>query len=510
MSYAVALVGINVVAVVGIAALLLLRDEAGRRRGTLIFGALALLAALAWGNFGLFHGAGFFVHPWEQFHYALGAKYFEEVGYDGLYVASLEAQVETMPGLPLPLITRDLRNNWLVSTPDLREHAEEVKARFSPERWDSFLHDHAVHVTMAIGQFPREHLAEIRRDHGFHATPSWIVLARLFGAEAPASPAMLGLYGAIDLLLLGVAFLVVLRTYGARTACVAALIFGTGHAWAFYWIGGSFLRMDWFVAVVLAACAARTGRMGVAGALLGVASATRLFPAVLVLGPAMSCLRAWRHGHSRAPMLRLVAGTSLGLGIGLAAGCFTGRGAAAWPEFASSIGRHQQTWLSNNVGLRDVVAYDPSIVIRGDDPKASVAWGDRLDRAMIARRPLMLALAGGFLLLVAAAAFRLEPDQALVISIVAVFALANLTCYYWIMLTLVALRPGRWMPVVVLALAVAGRALEAAGTPAESLYGGLSWALAVAFVAWLLPDALSTVRGLRETETPVHASGQDA
>jgi hypothetical protein len=62
--------------------------------------ALAVLAAVsaaAYVNFGAFHGNGLFAHDWEQFHYFLGSKYFAEVGYDGLYVASMGAEMQGRP-----------------------------------------------------------------------------------------------------------------------------------------------------------------------------------------------------------------------------------------------------------------------------------------------------------------------------------------------------------------------------------------------------------------------------
>ena len=69
------------------------------------------------------------------------------------------------------------------------------------------------------------------------------------------------------------------------------------------------------------------------------------------------------------------------------------------------------------------------------------------------------------------------------------FVIAQPTGYYWMMLSLVALRPGAWMPVTLIAIGIAGRALEVAGAAPETNYGLLSWALAISFTAWLLPGA---------------------
>lgn len=73
--------------------------------------ALAALGVAAFLNFGALHhqfDRGF-VHRWEHFHYHLGSKYFPELGYDGLYVASLAAQHASHPQLPVGRRLRDLR-----------------------------------------------------------------------------------------------------------------------------------------------------------------------------------------------------------------------------------------------------------------------------------------------------------------------------------------------------------------------------------------------------------------
>lgn len=495
LSYRIALLALEAVTLLGVVAILLAPRE-GRRAGKLL-GATAVLSLAGWLNFGLLHGAGVFVHAWEQFHYALGSKYFDELGYDGLYVASLQAQVETAPGLPLPAVTRDLRNNWLVPTPTLETHAAEVKARFTPERWHEFLRDHATYLELVVRHAPAGHLGDIRRDHGFHATPSWIACARtlLFGRITQARAVALG---AVDLLLAAAMLVAIARTYGSRAACIAAIVFGTGHAWAFYWIGGGFLRMDWLLLVALAACAARSGRLAASGALLGVASALRLFPAALALGPAIACLRdAWQERSIRR-LLRFLGGMTLAAAVTAGLGCTTSRGPGAWREFASAIRLHEGTWLTNNVGLRAAVAYGPGIVARGyDEAAAGRAWGDHLDETLARRRALLAVLAAAMLGMIALAAARLPPDEALVATIPAIYALSNLTGYYWIALTLLALRPGRVAAAACVAIAAACRALALAGAPDETVYGGMAFGLGIVFAAWLLPDAWRTTGDLR-------------
>ena len=84
------------------------KEQAGQ-----LLGVMAVVALAAYTNFGHFHGGGL-VHHWEQFHYFLGSKYFPEVGYDGIYAASVAAERELDRGQRIQSHVRDLRTNDVV------------------------------------------------------------------------------------------------------------------------------------------------------------------------------------------------------------------------------------------------------------------------------------------------------------------------------------------------------------------------------------------------------------
>jgi hypothetical protein len=115
----------------------------------------------------------------------------------------------------------------------------------------------------------------------------------------------------------------------------------------------------------------------------------------------------------------------------------------------------------------------------------------------VERRPWTWALAGLFLAVVAAASWRAEKDESIVLGIGAVFALLLLTCHYWILLVLVPLhrRPPPRVAAAVLLLFSAGLyALHLSTNSFEMIFGLMSWALAPLFLAWAGPDALTTIR----------------
>ncbi len=467
-------------------------DQAGQ-----LLGVMAIVAVLAYTNFGQFHGVAM-IHHWEQFHYFLGSKYFPEVGYDGLYVASLAAERELDTGhAPQPFM-RDLRTNEVVKVGGLVNHMKEVRSRFSDQRWQSFRAD----VAYFLDHNDYDYISNIRRDHGYNPTPTWTFAARLFSAWPAASGRSLTALAWIDPLLLAVAFVLVFRTFGTRVGCLALIVFGLGYPWRYDWVGGAFLRQDWLAAVTVGVCLLKRGRSGLAGGLIAYAFMVRVFPGGFLVGPAVVFVRHLVDKRPTAWFWRLTAGFLIGVLLCLAAGSAIGRGPAAWSEFAWNLDKHHGTWLTNNVGLKNLLLYDRATMRRDDVdfrlPEPWIKWQEKMNRLQDEREPLLLLAATVFLAITAAAAWRLEVHQAAVLGVAVAFAVVVLTCYYWVMLLLVPLGRGRWGPTAGwLGLNTALFAFHFAFRDAlsfEALYGLLSWALAIYFLAWMAPDALRTVR----------------
>ena len=489
-----------VLSLVAVAVILLRHRRPGRLRpeqaGQLL-GLVAVVAVLAWANFGRFHGAGG-IHHWEQFHYFLGAKYFPELRYDGLYIASVTAERELGGGAPVQSHLRDLRSNEVVPVETLADHARVVKARFSTARWREFSADTAYFLE----RNNYEYLTRIRRDHGYNPTPTWTFTARLFARWGRASDGFLAALAWLDGLLLAALFVVIFRTYGSRIGCMSLVIFGLGYPWRFDWVGGAFLRQDWLAAAGIAVCLHRGRRAGAAGFLIAYATMVRVFPGGFLIGGAILALRALVARQRPTWSLRLAAGFAAGVAACLVAGCLTGAGPAAWPEFAHNLDKHHDTWLTNNVGLKNTLLYDRATlareVVRWNLAEPWIIWQAKMNQRQAARRPLPLAASALLLLFIGAAAWQLAPDQAAVLGVAVAFAAVVLTCYYWVMLLLVPLGRGRWGPTVGwLGVNVGLYALALMTGSFEMIYGMMSWALAAFFVIWLAPPALATVRELR-------------
>ncbi len=454
---------------------------------------LAMACAVAYVNFGRFHGRGM-VHHWEQFHYVLGSKYFPEVGYDGLYVASMAAQLTVEPERQRPTYLRDLRNNHVVPTDALSPHGFEVRQRFSDARWQEFLHDHRVFLAVNND----EYLAKIRTDHGYNPTPTWTFTARLLSSWGALSDGRLVFFAWVDLALLAVLFVFVFRTYGALAGCLALIVFGCGYPWRYDWVGGAFLRQDWLLASGIGICMLRKQKFAAAGALFGYAAMVRIFPLLLLFGPGVVALRQLLRRERPRWALNLAAGFALSVLLCFAAGSAVGRGTGAWKEFAQNLEKHRASWLTNNVGLDNLLLYGPDTFTRRlvdwSAPEPWLLWQGKMDADRAARRPWLLLASAGFLFMLGAAVWRAPPDEAAAASVAAVFALVLLTCYYWVMLLWTPVRGGGRTAVGALGLSALLYGMHLGTGNFEAIYGVMSWTLALLFVAWLGPAAWRNLR----------------
>jgi hypothetical protein len=440
-----------------------------RRVARGVLGLLALGALGCYYHFGSLQfwdaakGRKSLVHTFDMRHYFPVAKYFRELRFDGLYDASLAAYVDLHPGMSLNDVgnvkLRDLNTADMRRVREMIPDIEAVRARFSPERWEEFKRDMKYFLdTMG----PGDYLGSMS-DHGGNATPVWILGAYAIFAHTPASELSLSLAGLIDPLLVLILFVVVWRTFGARVALYVMIVFG---ATDFYQFGsnlvGSTLRQDWLVATGLGACAIRARRPLLGGVLIAYAGLIRAFPAVAamvlpvpVLWAVVDFVRA-RRRLPRGPELREIAGVqrqSLRATAGAAlavvvlilvtSAMFGWKG--AWGNWFRKIEVHATGPSVNNVGLRNVLMFEPSHigrnVIREGRPEPWEAWQQYEIAAFARRRPLFW-LGNALMLGLVLLACRGRPlEQVALLGLLVVpfiFYPSNYYCHYVFLLPMAA------------------------------------------------------------------------
>lgn len=462
------------------------------RRSKLFMVTAATLALLNFYNFGFvrhYQGEGF-VNYHEHFHYYLGAKYFPELGYDGLYAASLAALRERRPNTVLPNKVRDLRTNTMVSCEDHLAFADSVAARFTPARWEQFVSDRARILRSA----PRRVANAIHVDHGFNPTPTWAAIARLGITHVTPGPTGSGILSFIDVILVSLMFLLIGRTYGSRVLCASLVIFGLGFGWRYIYVG-ALMRLDWLVAAVSAFCMLERKRPALAGVLLGYATVTRLFPALFLAGPVLLALKSWLQRERPEWPMRLFGAFAVTVALGLLLGALSGRGFAGWPEFVDNMTTHTSlmpyTRLDLNVALHvDPVELIPALATITPMPAESLPFN--VERPWLALPALQL----GFIALFCLAAWRATLAEAAVLGLALIFALTPASSYYWVILLSLPLLPGRVAPLVPVLLATFFYGHEVISSPQQMMverFYALSWWLAIFFALWLGRRASQTI-----------------
>jgi hypothetical protein len=423
------------------------RDPAWRRWPRLRDLMLALVAALAclcWTNLGRFHFTTVY-HYRELYHYYLGAKYADEVGYTRLYECTVAAEAELgrFPAQLPSLRMRDLTSNTLGTTQEILAHPERCTSHFSPERWRAFVHDADYFCTASSLPFWSAAL----EDNGYNATPLWTLVARLFAGSGPLDDSLLQTLGLLDFVLLAAMWAAVGWAFGWRALAVALIFWGTNFPARYWWTGGGFLRSDFLVTTALALCLVKRQRPFAGGVLLGVATLLRVFPGFVALALVGRCvvtsLRArrlvvtpaqrWFFAGAAAALLVLVPVSSLARAPD-----------SGWRAFVENSKKHLSTPLTNNMGWKPVVAYDGArraeLAVEPAAREPYARW-KQLQRDTFAHRRLLFAVGVlAYLALLAVAAARQEEDWvALVLGTGAVLVLAQLTSYYLALLALLGL-----------------------------------------------------------------------
>jgi len=402
---------------------------------------LAIISAFSYYHFGAYRYPAF-AHKHEFFHYFLGARYFPEIGYTGLYDCAMVAQAEAgFPQRVAIMSLRDLRTNRFIQATDVLANAQSCHAKFSEERWRLFSEDVRYFTNGgSVGES-----ALLVRDHGFNATPLWISLGRTVGGSFAANDTTIGrgesivgaVLPALDPFLLLASVLVLGWAFGWRTACLAVILFAVDPLTHFGWIGGGYLRQAWFLSFVSAIALLRKRKWIAAGTLLAVAAHFVVFPVFALLGIFLMAGWQWRLQRKPDPsLLRVLASATVtAVFLGFLVLPATGR-TDCWQIFSANIAKHAATPSQNLVGLPAALSYswsERAEVTAQKDALDTHAETRRLRTERLAKmRPVHVGLALASVVGLAALLRRKRPifwAAALGVSISTVAL--SLSCYYF-------------------------------------------------------------------------------
>jgi hypothetical protein len=455
-----------------VASLLVMQRDRARLRtqvrqwGTAILCGCAALAVLSWLRFGDMHSI--FVdapdvtagqphrrkiehhqpfHFHEFFHYYLGAKYFRDLGYEGLYDCTALADQQNAQELGqkghVGEWVRDLDDVLTdKSFADAIAHCQsEYVDTMSPARWTAFRADLRDLQTIV----PDDWWSDVVYDAGFNPPPSWVLLGGALANIIPIHLAGMPTYlvaTSLDMALLVACFLVLRRAFGTATAAMAGVFFGASFIASYGWNGGCFLRYTWVSLIVFGLAAAKRERWVLAGALLGAAACDRVFPGGFAVGAAVPlAYKALRSNADRANLKRFGIGFG-GVVAALVLLSVLVFGWGAWRVFVTRIGRHGDVYYTMHIGLKKVITWRDWVASQNFHGHAGLQrfhdWNLRLRATWASMSwlviPVQLFAVGGAF---AASARRRPHEAALLVGAVAMFCFSLPANYYYVVLALV-------------------------------------------------------------------------
>ncbi|MEM7202395.1 MAG: hypothetical protein AAF628_19140 [Planctomycetota bacterium] len=459
------------------------RRRVGERTVLAALGLIALFAVAAHYHFGRFHGKGRFIHEPEYFLYYVGSKYFDELGYEGLYPAGYRALVEDDPSFAETApIVKNLRSYALEGGDVCWQRSESVAAVFSETRWQEFkadvryLYDRMAPVTRKL----------FLLDHGYNPTPFWTTIGVAFSQNLAMGPSTLLLLGALDPLLIVGMLLLVWRSFGRRAGLLFAIFFFANFFSTFDIMGGAFLRYLWLAASVAFACFYRQRRPALAGLCLAVAVLDRAFPAVFGLALLIFWLQDQRRRNARSWHGALIV-WSAGWFALLGGATLWIYGLEAWLAFYRNIQAHDQWFYTNQISLRNLFVVHPwSALESGFTGWDEASWlRERQALAATTEHVLLAVRAVLFGLLVLAVASRRRRVTALSLLAFGPFVLLYPSNYYHALMAVAVLawRHNPRLAYGVLAVQGGGWALTAV----------MPSTLHMEFVHWVVSLGLTTL-----------------
>ena len=456
-----------------IALVAVLREALAPRRHAadprFIRGALTVSAALAVLTFVNLLNPQFWDHKYNQksvvhnfdmrVYYPI-AKYFPELHFDGLYLASVAAYVDDVPGSNLDALNnmeiRDLNTHYMTPVRGIHDQINNVRHRFTPERWQHFVEDmRYFRETMGTGDYFGS-----MHDHGGNATPVWFVIARALFCFTHANNTVLILGALLDPLLLGLMFYAIKRTFGWRTMLVAITLFGANdfHMFGSNWVGAT-LRHDWMAYIGLGVCALAAKRWNWGGVMLAMASLIRAFPAFTLISLTFPAL-AWAYTFynderrwpkwadirdAQSPMLQVAKSASITVASAVAVASLV-LGPQSWPQWWHKVNLLERDAHTNHESLRMFLSFDPTLVLQAlTGPEPPVDWG-QVNHNWQIHQPIFVLLVATTLIAVFAAARKRKLHQAATLGLVlipVILSPANYYCHVFFLLCLVVIERER-------------------------------------------------------------------
>ncbi len=366
-----------------------------------------------------------YVHWHEIYHYYLGAKYFPEIGYKGMYETIAYADsISEHPALRA-IGLRSLRAPTypIPMAEGLRRGKEEFRPKFTDERWQSFRDD--LEAMKNLGDTNWLDLGMF--DAGYNPSPSWNVIGNTmanlmplrqdqawFGDQSPEWYQIQWL-PLFDPLLLVIALGFVTWAFGALGATAFVLFYMLSEPASMTWIAGSFFRWTWFVELMIGLSCLKKRHYIPAGIFFGLTATDRIFPLAFLGAAGVGLLADNVRQRNFRPVLKfgISAAITMAIMVGLSIMMF---GTQAWVEFFEKISAHKDLYFVNHIGYRRIAVFGPEVPGQNfwweEGLNHFREWNAHLTAKWIEVRPLHYVLWAVMITVALYASLRARADEA--------------------------------------------------------------------------------------------------
>ncbi len=405
-----------------------------------------------------FYGQHKITRIWNVFHYYLGAKYFDELGYEDLYNCIYFAEAELGSRFHNHVTVRDLTTLGMISRGEAVVRGRRcVEERFTEERWKDFHRDWRVLRKHAS----TNKWSRMLQDRGYNPTPFWTVIGTQLANAVDLSdfPQILWM-GSLDWILIALTFVVLAWAFGITMALACSILFTIHFVNDDRLIGG-ILQYDWWCAIMASMAFFHRRKMMLSGGLMAYATCARVFPGFLFLGPLLLYVVQFYHSrfyftHCRPGafsgqfLRRFILSFVVSCAVLFMVGCGTARGVGAWNDFRAKISTHSgnQIYSARRIGLKMAFAHNYSVYERPHgEEKVDVFKAQRLQFFLVALSISTVA---------ALACTRTQGVHIFIPALSFIFAPLILSRYYWSILVIMVLAIRRdAKPILRIAVALA-------------------------------------------------------
>lgn len=290
---------------------------------------------------------------YDLIYYYLNSKYAEELGYTNIYDALLIADHEADQRFAGVHTYRELEKYSHVSRETAFARQQEVKNRFTEERWKRFIED----VRFFASQPISSSWDYFFNDHGYNGTPTWTMMGKLFSNWIPIQNAKW--FTSIDTVLIVLMFILIIRAFNWEAGIFAFLFYTTTLSGHWPVLGWALLRFDWLAALGLAMAAYQRKHFAWSGGLIAYAALMRVFPAIFFFPFAVAmAAHFWQNRRLNLEQIRFIMGAAV-VTIILAGSALIKLGPEAFVEAKAKIGMHASpdSYSSHRVGLGDAMVF---------------------------------------------------------------------------------------------------------------------------------------------------------